>query len=787
VDLDDIGGGDEVVAAAPGIVYLHDDGAGGFGKHINIKHDDTYFTIYGHLSVYKVQNEQFVERGQVLGLTGCTGNCSGEHLHWGLHTGNPKISGSSSTSVTANNILTSDATTNSNYRLFSSDEFVGSLSSGHFYRSNNKSCNGGYSESFRTQSCSLPVHPEGTAIRTRSDVNGTVYILRRNDAHMTALHRDGIPTEQTLWTLYQNGGLGLQDVIAVEDGEINSYPIGGTICQSGCSIKSPLPGNGKNEPPGRLITNGSEVSIVQGDGSRRPFSSQMTFSQMGYLFCNVKPVSEYASYAGGQVVDGNPEDSGGAADELGPQLVINNPSNGQTVNSNSITVSGTASDAGRGESGIFQVLVNGVRANNDTASGGDTAAWNRTITLNQGSNTITVTARDGSPGQNSTAQSISVFYQAPVSDTTGPSLSITSHSDNQTVTTSNITLAGTATDAGTGNNGISSVTINGVRASADTASGSATSNWSQTVTLNSGANNITVVAKDGSANQNATTRSITINRASASAPAVTTTAANTITTSTATLTGSINPKGAATSAWFEFGTGNTLATYNTTASQSVGAGNADINLSANLSGLTPDTVYYFRAAASNSAGTSRGAIQSFTTQAAAPPSAQDTVWMEDSIPAGAFGYGNGETWTWINNNPTPYSGSLAHQSSLAAGLHNHYFNAATATLKINSGDKLFAYVFIDPNNLPDELMLQWYDGSGWRNAYWGADQITSVGARTFMGALPAAGQWVRLEVAASLLGLEGKTLSGMAFNAWNGRVTWDRAGKTVARGRPQGL
>jgi hypothetical protein len=72
--------------------------------------------------------------------------------------------------------------------------------------------------------------------------------------------------------------------------------------------------------------------------------------------------------------------------------------------------------------------------------------------------------------------------------------------------------------------------------------------------------------------------------------------------------------------------------------------------------------------------------------------------------------------------------------------------------------------------------FSWNDGSVWRNAYWGADNITSV-TRTFIGALPATGQWVRLEVAASVLGLEGKTLSGMAFDAYGGRVTWDRAGK----------
>ena len=47
-----------------------------------------------------------------------------------------------------------------------------------------------------------------------------------------------------------------------------------------------------------------------------------------------------------------------------------------------------------------------------------------------------------------------------------------------------------------------------------------------------------------------------------------------------------------------------------------------------------------------------------------------------------------------------------------------------------------------------------------------------------MGGLPAAGQWVRLEVPASLVGLEGRTLSGMNFILYNGRAAWDYTGKS---------
>jgi hypothetical protein len=86
------------------------------------------------------------------------------------------------------------------------------------------------------------------------------------------------------------------------------------------------------------------------------------------------------------------------------------------------------------------------------------------------------------------------------SDTTAPTLAITSHSSGQTVTSTSVTISGTATDSGQGGNGISRVTVNGVAAANGTASGSNTATWSRAITLVSGANTITVEAVDGAGN-----------------------------------------------------------------------------------------------------------------------------------------------------------------------------------------------------------------------------------------------------------------------------------------------
>ncbi|MEP7208772.1 MAG: S8 family serine peptidase, partial [Casimicrobiaceae bacterium] len=178
--------------------------------------------------------------------------------------------------------------------------------------------------------------------------------------------------------------------------------------------------------------------------------------------------------------------------------------------------------------------------------------------------------------------------------------------------------------------------------------------------------------------------------------------------------------------------------------------------------------------------TNAGSVSAALAQSITPATVS-TVWVDDAVPAGATQVGDGGGWNWVSSNPAPYAGSLAHQSALASGTHQHYFYNATTTLNIATGDTLFAYVYLDPTNPPSEVMLQWNDGTWEHRAYWGANLlpwgIDGSISRRAMGPLPPTGQWVRLEVPAAQVGLEGRTLNGMAFTLYNGRATWDYAGK----------
>jgi hypothetical protein len=97
-----------------------------------------------------------------------------------------------------------------------------------------------------------------------------------------------------------------------------------------------------------------------------------------------------------------------------------------------------------------------------------------------------------------------------------------------------------------------------------------------------------------------------------SPPAVTTLAATSVGATAATLNGNVIANGLATNAWFEYGTDPTLASSTSTSSQSVGSGTTSQSVNAALTGLSTGTTYYYRVAASNGSGTTKGSILSFT-------------------------------------------------------------------------------------------------------------------------------------------------------------------------------
>lgn len=167
------------------------------------------------------------------------------------------------------------------------------------------------------------------------------------------------------------------------------------------------------------------------------------------------------------------------------------------------------------------------------------------------------------------------------------------------------------------------------------------------------------------------------------------------------------------------------------------------------------------------------------------PQTKDTAWINGAVPTGAKQQLLGDTWAFAAFVPPPDSGAVTHTSTVAPGLHQHFFENVpdVGKLKVENEDLLFAEIFLDPDNLPQQIMLQWNDGTWEHRAYWGPSTslivwgVEGTASSRYMGPLPAAGKWLRLEVPAYFVGLAGRELSGMAFTLFGGGATWGAAGK----------
>ncbi|HEY4262063.1 MAG TPA: DUF1549 and DUF1553 domain-containing protein, partial [Schlesneria sp.] len=160
---------------------------------------------------------------------------------------------------------------------------------------------------------------------------------------------------------------------------------------------------------------------------------------------------------------------------------------------------------------------------------------------------------------------------------------------------------------------------------------------------------------------------------------------------------------------------------------------------------------------------------------------RELVWIDDETPPAAQLQGD-TPWKFITKGEGPvYSGEKS-STRTATGLSQHFFTGANPGLKIGEGDVLFAYVYLDPANLPKSIMLQFNDGNWEHRMNWGDDNAIPFGALNTVakrpgGPLPKAGEWVRLEVNAQDVGLKaGSTLNGWAFTQFGGTCYWDRAG-----------
>jgi hypothetical protein len=102
------------------------------------------------------------------------------------------------------------------------------------------------------------------------------------------------------------------------------------------------------------------------------------------------------------------------------------------------------------------------------------------------------------------------------------------------------------------------------------------------------------------------------------APAVSTGNEQAVTSTSATLTASVNPEGEATTYYFEYGTSTAYGSTTPSPPASAGNGTSNVSVSTAVGSLTPSTTYHYRAVAANASGTTTGADRTFKTNAPSP-------------------------------------------------------------------------------------------------------------------------------------------------------------------------
>lgn len=80
IDIDGVTG-QPIVAAKEGKVILAGSYSG-YGNAVVIDLGGGYTTVYGHMSAFNTSTGAYVKQGEVIGYVGCTGYCTGDHLHF---------------------------------------------------------------------------------------------------------------------------------------------------------------------------------------------------------------------------------------------------------------------------------------------------------------------------------------------------------------------------------------------------------------------------------------------------------------------------------------------------------------------------------------------------------------------------------------------------------------------------------------------------------------------------------------------------------------------------------
>ena len=196
-----------VYAPVSGTVYVHGspNSQSGFGYHLNISVGDGLYVVIGHMEEIVVETGDEVVAGQFLGIEGCSGNCTGDHVHLGLSEGNPSESADGGASVPFA-LRARDATEGGIVHDIPAEDLVCALSGGHRYESQLEVSNW---------------HPDGMLLSVPGE--SSVYVADQGRLHAWS-------DEQVMFSY----GFWYEDIVPMAPRERDCWDMGSPITEETC-------------------------------------------------------------------------------------------------------------------------------------------------------------------------------------------------------------------------------------------------------------------------------------------------------------------------------------------------------------------------------------------------------------------------------------------------------------------------------------------------------------------------------------------------------------------------
>ena len=176
--------------------------------------------------------------------------------------------------------------------------------------------------------------------------------------------------------------------------------------------------------------------------------------------------------------------------------------------------------------------------------------------------------------------------------------------------------------------------------------------------------------------------------AAAEKPVAVTGAAANVQTTSVVLNGAVNPKGAATSYFVQYGTTRLFGL--TTPATAAGAGTRRVRIAVPVGGLAPFTIYHYRVVAQNAKGTTIGVRRTFRTRRqalalslAASPNPV-SVGGVTTLSGALTGTGNAGRDVVIKSNPWPYTQGFLPVGNVLVTNADGTFSSTLPSVAVNT-------------------------------------------------------------------------------------------------------